>query len=228
VNPFTQLARRRKTAVVPKLGLMGTPFKRILPIENWIGMSDDDVADLISRGYIPGMAGGTTAQNQVAENPVYFPRAIVVSTDQTINQNDMVYWDAVNYTLKPYTSSGNFAKFCGCAAGSNVPGVYPNPPSGVSENLPGIAVQMGGTVWLNLQANDVVDGPFQAVQQVTDAQTVTRGGAITGTNAVGVVIVPPPSTPRGAPGATPVGETVAGGSRIRVWLNRQYPTAAFI
>jgi hypothetical protein len=225
----------RKTAVRPKLNQIGKPFKGVLPIEQWIGLADEDIADLIEMGYVPQMAGGTTPRNQVAESPIYFPRAIVVSTDQTINQGDSVWWDPFNYTLKPCITAAQVAVtstggYCGSAAGSNVPGVYPNPPAGLpSENLPGIVVQCGGSVWLNLQSNDVVDYPFQAVTMAgVDAQTVTKGGASL-TNRVGFVIVPPPVVPRvGPPGATPLSETVAGGSAIRVWVERKFPSLGLL
>ena len=228
------MGRFKLTAVRPRQNISGKPFKGILAIEHWIGLQDDEVADLIDRGYVPQMSGATTAYgNQVAESPVYFPRALVVSTDQTINQGDMVWWDGVNYTLKPLTSSsqvevGTTGGFCGVAAVGNVPNVYPNPQAGApSENLPGIVVQMGGTAWLALQANDVIDYHFQDVTQAGDAQTVTRGAA-TSSNRVGKVVIPAPAVPRGAPGATPVSESVAGGTRVRVWIERKFPTTALL
>jgi hypothetical protein len=60
-----------------------------------------------------------------------------------------------------------------------------------------------------------------------DAQTVTKGGA-TSANRVGVVIVPPPTVPRGAAGATPVPETAAGGTRVRVWIERKFPSTSLV
>jgi hypothetical protein len=218
---------KRKNAI-------GKPYKGTLPLYQLIGRSDEDLADLLEQGYDLTMSGATTAQNQVAENPLYFPRAVVVTTDQTINQGDSVWWDPVNYTLKPCTTAaqvaiGTTGGFCGFAAGSNVPGVYPNPPAGTpSENLPGIAVQFGGTVFANLQSNDVIDYPFQNVTMAgVDAQTITKGGA-TSANRVGVVIVPPPTVPRGAAGATPVPESAAGGTRVRVWVERKYPSTTLV
>jgi len=226
--------RNRRTRV-PQRNVIGKPFKGILAKEHWVGLPDEDVADLLERGYQPVMLGETTAQNQAAANVVYFPRAIVVSTDQTINQGDCVFWDSVHYTLKVCTTSAAVAVaagtggFCGVAAGSNVPGVYPNPPAGTpSENLPGIEVQRGGTAWLYVQSNDVIDYPFQAVTMAgVDAQTVTKGAA-SSANRVGLVIVPPPATPRGTPGATPAPETIAGGDRVRVWIEPKFPATALV
>ena len=52
-----------------------------------------------------------------------FPRAVDVTTDQTIHEGDMVWWDSVNGTLKPCTASttvpvsAGVGGFCGVAAG---------------------------------------------------------------------------------------------------------------
>ena len=230
----------KRTAVRPApRNILGKRVRRRLTLREVLGLefagiSRDDFLDLLDRGYLLPLMGGTSKQNVTAANPVYFPKAIVVSTDQTINQGDMVWWDAVNYTLKTLTAanqvaSGTTGGFCGCAAGSNVPAVFPNPAAGVpSENLPGIEVQRGGSVYLNLQANDVTDYPFQPVTAAgVDAQTVTKGAATAG-NRVGLAIVPAPVTPRGAPGATPLPETVAGGGRLEVWLEPKYPTTVLL
>lgn len=219
----------RKTAVRLKRNLLGKPARRRLSLQEVAameraGVPRDAILDLLDMGYLLPMAGGTTNQNQAMANAEYFPKAIVVTTDQTIHQNDLVYWDNVNYTLKPLSSTTNVTNFAGCAAGTNVPAVYPAPAAGTpSENLPGIQVQRGGSVGLYLQSNDVIDYPFQSVTLAgVDAQTVTKGTA-TNANRVGVVIVPAPVTPRGASGATPSPETVAGGARIEVWLEPKWP-----
>ena len=220
--------------IAPVTNYVGRKFKGIVPASHWRLFDDDEGADLLDLGYWPSMEGATQATNQQMSgaNAGDFPKAIVVTTDQTINQDDCVWFDAVNYTLKPCTTSaqvavGTTGGFCGVAAGSNVPGVYPNPQAGApSENLPGVQVQWGGDVSLLLQANDVIDGPFTAITMSgIDAQTVTRGGA-TSANRIGHAIVPAPAVPRGAPGATPAPETVQGGTRIRVWLERKYPSTA--
>lgn len=230
---------KHKTAVRPRRNLLGRRVRgRISLLDmlrmEYAGIAREDVLDLLDRGYLLPILGGTTKQNQALADAKYFPKALVVSTDQTINQADMVWWDAVNYTLKPLTTSaqvavGTTGGFCGCAGGSNVPGVYPNPPGDApSENLPGIVVQRGGTVSLLLQSNDVIDYPNQSVTAAgVDAQTVTKGAA-SSSNRVGLVIVPLPVTPRGAPGATPAPETVAGGTRIEVWLEPKYPTTVLL
>lgn len=224
------LSLKRRTAVRPQVNQIGLPFKGIVAIGDLIGWDDADIADLVSRGYTVQFAGGTTPRNQAAKAPVYFPGNIVVSSDQTINQGDMVWWDGVNFTLKALTTAAQVAVgatggFCGLAAGSNQLNVYPAPPAGLpSEAFPGIAVQSGGTGFLNLAANDVIDGPFVAVTAgAGDAQTVTRGLA-SAANRVGVVFVEPPTNARGAPGATPAPETVQGGQAIRVWIERKFPS----
>jgi hypothetical protein len=230
----------KRTAVRPApRNILGKRARRRLTLREVLGLefagiAREDFLDLLDMGYRLPLMGGTSKQNQTLANAVYFPKATVVTTDQTINQNDMVWWDGVNYTLKILTTAaqvavGTTGGFCGCAAGSNVPGVYPNPAAGVpSENLPGILVQRGGTVGLTLQSNDVVDYPFQAVTAAgVDAQTVTKGAA-TSANRVGLVIVPAPVTPRGAPGATPLPESVPGGGRVEVWLESKFPTTILL
>ncbi len=224
---------KRRAAATPR-NQFGKPIRRVLPYQEWVGRDDEDVANLIDMGYLPQMAGATSPTNQALNQPLYFPAAVIVTTDQTINQGDAVWWDAVNYTLKPCTTSaavavGTTGGFCGCAAGTVAPNVYPNPAAGTpSENLPGIVVQSGGSVSLFLQSNDVVDYPFQAVTMAgVDAQTITRGTA-SSTNRVGFAIVHAPVTPNPAAGTTPTTTTIAGGQRIKVWLERKYPTTACI
>jgi hypothetical protein len=225
---------RHKTAVRPRRNLFGRPVRGTLTARYAEGLSRDELLDLLDRGYRLPILGGTSNQNQAAENPSYFPKALVVSTDQTIHQGDLVYWDGVNYTLKPLTSTTNVALtgqtnsnagsgFCGCAAGTNVPGVYPNPPAGApSENLPGIVVQSGGAVWLNTTTGENYN-PWQPVTVGADSQTVTAYNVETVADRVGFVIIPAPVTPRGAPGATPLPETIAGPTRARVQLERKFP-----
>ena len=227
-----------KTAVRARRNLLGRRVRGRLALRDVLaleygGIDPGEILDLLDRGYLLPLLGSTSKQNQTAANAIYFPKAIVVSTDQTINQNDMVWWDAVNYTLKPLTTSAQVAVgatggYCGVAAGSNVPGVYPNPPAGApSENLPGIAVQRGGSAYLTLQANDVTDYPFQPVTAAgVDAQTITKGTA-TAANRVGLVLVPLPVTARGGPGATPAPET-AGPGRVEVWLEPKFPDTALL
>src|SRR5579872_1147051 len=76
----------------------------------------------------------TTARNPTASAPYpYLPLALPVTTDQTINEGDMVWWDSVNGTLKPLTAQTQVAVgagtggFVGVAAASNNPNIYPNP-----------------------------------------------------------------------------------------------------
>jgi hypothetical protein len=207
------------------------PIRGVLSIEKVQALSKGELLDLLDLGYQLPMAGGmTTAQNATAASPTYFPMALCVTSDQTINQGDMVWWDSVNYTLKPLTAVGQVAiglgtgGFCGCAAGTSNPGVYPTPPSGQSEALPGIVVQRGGSVYLNGTAGDGAYLPFQPVTVGADAQTVSRGGETTA-DRVGFVLVRPPVSPRGASGATPVPETDNSG-RPQVWLTPTFPATS--
>lgn len=224
---------KRKTAVRPARNMFGKPARRRLRIADVLWLAKEEVLDFLDRGYLLPLGGGTTPNNQQAANPVYFPRALVVSSDQTINQGDMVWWDPVNFTLKPCTSPnqvavGNTGGFCGCAAGTSNPGVYPNPPGGVpSEALPGIEVQCGGSVFL-ATTNAEVYSPFQIVTVGADAQTVTGYNVETSANKVGFMIVPPPVSARGAPGATPAPETIVGPTRSQVWIERKFPTTALL
>jgi hypothetical protein len=200
-----------------------------LNIARIAGLPREELLDLLDLGFQLPYRGGTTPQNQTGVNPVYFPRALAVTTDQTINQGDMVWWDSVNFTLKPLTNLNQVAVglgtggYCGIAAGTNNPGVYPNPPGGIpSEALPGIEVQMGGAVHINTTVGETYN-PFQPVTVGADAQTVSEGAETTA-DTVGRIIVPPPVTARSGPGATPVPETVVGGTRPLMWIVRQYPS----
>lgn len=235
------MLRKHITAVRPRRNVFGKPVRRRISLAEVVRYGLDwskaEFLDLLDRGYLfPRLEGGTTPSNTVMANPVYFPKSVVVSTDQTINQGDMVWWDSVNYTLKVCTTraqvpvSAGVGGYCGVAQGGNVPGLYPDPPGGVpSEKLPGVSVQRGGTARLNLQTNDVVDFPFQPVEPAgVDAQTVTKGGGADSTHEVGLVIVPLPVNARGAPGTTPVPETVPGGTAAEVWLTPQFPQAVLL
>jgi hypothetical protein len=193
--------------------------------------------DLLSRGYRLPLAGGTQAQNQVLANPEYFPRALIVTVDQTVNQGDFVWWDDVHYTLKPLTSTTQVAYtpgtgtggFAGVAAGSNIPGVYPNPQAGApSEYLPGVEVQRGGSVRAYSTAGEGSYVPFQPVTIGATAQTVSRGAETTA-DMVGRIIVPPPTTAGAAAGTTPVpANTVASGGSVEVWVTPTFPISGVL
>lgn len=208
-------------------------YRGRLSIDQVIGLPKDVLLNLLDMGYQLPMAGGTSPQNQVAANATYWPRAIVVSTDQTINQGDMVWWDAINYTLKPVTNINQVAVsatggFVGSAAGSNVPGVYPNPPAGApSENMPGIAVQRGGSAFFNATITDRGYFQFQLLTVGADSQTVTGYNAVTAADAIGYAIVAPPVTARSGPGATPTPELDTS-ARVQVELRVTYPVATLV
>lgn len=234
--------RKRMTAVVPKRNLFGKlvrgrlSLKEILAME-YKGCSKEDFLDLIDMGYLlPVLGGAPTNQNTVMANPVYFPRAIAVSTDQTVLQGDMVWWDDVHFTLKPltlvgqvpYVAGAGAGGYCGVAQGTNVPAVYPNPPAGIpSENLPGVVVQRGGTVKFNSTVGDGSYFPFEPITVGADQQTITRGGE-TAADTVGRIIVPPPVNARSGPGATPVPETITAGTAVEVWITPTFPTTALL
>jgi len=219
---------KRRTAVRPKKALNGKRLRGVLSWKEAVGRSDEDILDLMDRGYVFELAGGTTSSNTVMANPIYLPKATVVSTDQTVNQGDMVWWDPVNYTLKPLTTPTAVAVsatggFIGVAQGQANPNVYPTPAAGTpAENLPGMIVQRGGTVKVHSTTGDGSYYPYEPVTVGADAQTVTRGGQTTA-NRVGFVIVPLPSSARGAPGATPAPETVAGGTDLELWIEPKFP-----
>lgn len=227
------MLRKRKTAVRPTRNIVGKPLKGIIGIRELFGRSNEDLQNLLNMGYDFQVAGGTTPTNTVLANPIYLPRGVVVSTDQTINQGDLVWWDATNYTLKPITNAtqvavGASGGLIGAAQGTDNPNVYPAPAAGVpSENLPGIVVQRGGSVRMNSTTGDGSYFPFEPVTIGADAQTITRGGETTA-NRVGFIMVPAPVSARGAPGATPLPETVAGGQGVELWLEVKFPDTALL
>lgn len=236
------MLRKHRTAVVPKRNLLGKlvrgrlSLKEVLAME-LLGYSKDDFLNMLDSGLLlPAVGGAPANQNTVLANPIYFPRAIVVSTDQTVLQGDMVWWDDVHYTLKQLTNPNQVAYnagqglggYCGVAQGTNVPGVYPNPPAGTpSENLPGVIVQRGGTVRVNGTTGDGTYFPFEPVTVGADQQTISRG-AETSANRVGLVIVPPPVTARSGPGATPLPETAAGSGTVELWILPAFPTTSVL
>jgi len=172
----------------------------------------------------------TTARNPSARAPYpNFPLAIDVTYDQTVNEGDMVWWDAVNGTLKPVTTSkqvavGTSGGFCGCALGSNLLAVpiYPNPSGTNLEQISGVEVQRGGSVFLFCTAGEFY-GNFQAVTVGATAQTVTLVGQ-TSSNRVGWVLTPVPLLAQGAAGSTPLNEKITGtGQLVEVLLEAKFP-----
>ncbi len=162
-----------------------------------------------------------TNVNLVVASP-QFPKALPVTTDQAINQGDLVWWDAVNGTLKVLATSSNVAVgatggLCGVANGTNPINIYG------TEYVPAMEVTHTGVVSLKTTAGEFYPN-FQSVTVGADAQTITLVGQ-TAANRVGWVITDPPVVPGGAAASTPVGETLAGatGVRARVWLEPKFP-----
>lgn len=170
------------------------------------------------------------------ENPISvidhdgLPQAIVVTTQFTIKEGDLVFWDGVNFSARPMTtandattnkSSNNSEGFIGVAVGSNKPEVY-----GGEEALPSVPVISKATVFLLSTAGQKYK-PFEAVKLGADAQTVSNTSG--GTATIGYVIVDPPATARPEQ-ATPVPEEAGGTEqvRIRVLLKPTFVPAAAI
>lgn len=148
-----------------------------------------------------------------------FPKNLPVTTDQSINQGDLVYWDAANGTLKALTSSGNVAnKFCGVSNDTTPINIYGE------EKLASLGVTRKGAVSLQTTAGEFY-ADFQEVTVGADAQTITLVGP-TEANRVGFVVTDPPLNPQGAASGTPVGEKLTGaaGVRARVWLEPKFPS----
>jgi hypothetical protein len=166
----------------------------------------------------------TSAQNLdlVVADP-RLPKSLPVTTDQTINQGDLVWWDEVNGTLKPVTNANQVAVgatggFVGIAEGTNKINIFGE------EFVAALQVTRKGAASLATTAGEFYkDG--QAVTVGADAQTITLVG-VTEANRVGFVITDPPLVAQGAAGSTPVGEKLTGaaGVRCRVWLEPKWPS----
>lgn len=152
----------------------------------------------------------TTAQNPVSVvEPNQYPQWVPVTSDLTINEGDLVYWDGTNFSATPLTANTDVAsKFMGVALGSSQSLVYPG-----DNPYPGVPVLAKATVFLNTTAGETYN-PFDDVTVGADSQTITKTGATTG-NRVGFVVIDPPSSARPHQ-ATPVPESVAGGAGVRV------------
>lgn len=167
----------------------------------------------------------TTARNPTAGTAFSLhPLALPVTTDQTINEGDMVWFDAVNGTLKPLTSQaavavGATGGFAGVAAASNNPNIYPDPVGATKIDYNArIPVYDGGSVWMKTTPGEFY-GPGTPVSVGADAQTITltqAGVAVDSTHRVGFTYVPLPATPQGAASSTPLLETLAGGTNVFV------------
>src|ERR1700722_10885556 len=94
----------------------------------------------------------TTAQNNVDaldrnQSRVQLP----VTTNLTVNNGDLVYWDGTNYTVTPVTATGNLngSNFLGVALQANANLIYPGDP-----DQWGVLVLVRGVVWLTTTAGD--------------------------------------------------------------------------
>jgi hypothetical protein len=152
----------------------------------------------------------TTAQNPVSVlEPFQYPQWVVVTSNLTINEGDLVYWDATNFTATPLTASTQVAtNFLGVALGSNQAALYGGDPANV-----GIPVLAKGCIFVNSTAAETYNH-FDDVTVGADPQTVVKAGATTA-NRVGFVIIDPPATPR-ASQATPTPEQVVGAAGVRI------------
>lgn len=188
-------------------------------------------------GVLPPLAGGTTAY----QNPVSvidhdgMPQAVTCTSEFTINEGDLVFWDGVNFTARPCiepkdvevgaTAHGSKG-LIGCAVGANKPEVYGGGET-VEPAMTSVPVLCKCVVFLQTTAAQKYK-PYEAVTIGADAQTITNVG-VTANNRIGFVIVDPPASPR--PGqATPVPEELEGaaGVRARVLLEPKFAPAAII
>lgn len=183
----------------------------------------------------------TTARNPSASTPYpYLPLALPVTTDQTINEGDMVWWDSVNGTLKPLTAQSQVqlvagsGGFVGVAAVSNKPIIYPDPigASAGQDYNARIAVYRLGAVFMKTTPGEFY-GTGTPVSVGADAQTITltqSGVAVDSTHRVGWTFVPLPASPQGAAGSTPLNETLAGGTGVyvQVLLESKWPATTVV
>lgn len=137
-------------------------------------------------------------------------KQLPVTTNLAINAGDLVYWDATNSTVTPVTASSQLSgsNFLGMALQANAAQIYPGDPDQI-----GVLVLCRGVVWMNTTSGDTY-GWFTKVTGTADPQTITSQ-SVTNNNTIGVTLPPEAIAPRPNQ-ATPVPETLAGGSGIRV------------
>lgn len=162
------------------------------------------------------------------------PKQWPVTTDQTINLGDLVYWDGFDGTLKPLTSAGQVANvgfndngFVGAAEGSAPGLIYGTNDPGSDPIQPSIPALSKGAIYVNSTAGETYNY-FDPVTVGADSQTVTKIG-VTSSNRVGFVLVDPPKLGSArASAATPVPETDGGSSQVRIVivLEPKHPAAA--
>jgi hypothetical protein len=158
----------------------------------------------------------TTAQEPISVLETHeYPQAVPVTTDQIINEGDLVFWDGTHFTATPLTLATQVASggangslgFMGVALGSAPAQIYGGDPA-----EPSIPVLAKG-LRVPQQHRGETYNHFDAVTIGADAQTVTKSGA-TSANRVGFVIIDPPSVAR-ALQATPTPETIVGAAGVR-------------
>lgn len=100
----------------------------------------------------------------------------VISSASTYNQGDLLYFDTVNYILKPVAATGNAATICGVARQSVTSGkvVSPYPTPANSEAIASVAGPVYGVIaTLNLKSGDAFTPGCKVYLSAVDAQGVT-------------------------------------------------------
>jgi hypothetical protein len=142
-----------------------------------------------------------------------------ITTNLSVNQGDLVYWDATNYTVTPLTAASQVAgAFLGVSGDTDPFKVYSE-----TGYVRGVKVLRNGVFSFNT-TNGETYNPMTAVTATSDPQTVTTSSA-SSTNRVGFAVIDPPSTPR-ASAATPAPEHVTGaaGVYLNVLIESKYPS----
>jgi hypothetical protein len=160
----------------------------------------------------------TASQNPVSVLEAFeYPQSLPVTTNITINEGDLVFWDGTNYTVTPLTANTDVAaKFLGAALGQSPSAVYGGDPA------PSCVGVLGKGCIYVYGTNGETYNHFDDVTIGADSQTVVKSGATSG-NRVGFVIIDPPQVAR-ALQATPVPETIVAvtGTRIRIQLEPKF------
>lgn len=176
----------------------------------------------------------TTAQNlNLLSVDPKFPKSLPITTDQVVNQGDMIWWDAVNGTVKQCTKQSHVAVgasggFCGIANDTNPLNIYG------TEYIAACGVTRKGAVSLLTTPGEF----YKWFQEVTIGEAAGATNApqqitlvgVTTSNRVGWVIPDPPLTPQAAAASTPLSETLTGaaGVRARVWIEPKFPATTGI
>jgi hypothetical protein len=162
---------------------------------------------------------------------------VPVTSNLTVNQGDLVFWDGENFTVTPVTAASQVTTsnattkgsgpFIGVALQSNNAPIEPGDPPQV-----GIMVLVRGTVWMYQTTGDVY-GWFTPVTGTSDPQTITSTGAVAtpgaSFNQIGLTVPNQAVSPR-ALQATPAPERITGvaGQRVQVLIVPQLSFAAAV